>query len=483
MIGTSEIKRQIEDGLFDALSGVEGVVSVTLVGSFVDRDDLSAISDIDTIVICRAIEKSTFLACVEAVESLDGEGLGVPELRIRVNSTFGPLKFDVPGEIVIHLMVYDLQGHHDHVVNSPFTCYDWERSSVFRGKSLAEIHPVLGLQPRDFLEARRGLGDYLDDLDCGRISYRRYEFDAHEVREVKESQPLDSRHRGEFAYHIFRNLMANCCKLLNRENMLYRHAELVSLWRTCLPECARYIPVFEKIASVKRHHGHDFPADSLQTVRCFIKSYDKEFTQLWTRCPRILFVRHGSTALNDGSFLGTRRDPGLATGASIKPLSDAPAAVWSSPALRARETAMGLAPLREATMDQRLREIDYGDAEGLRPDDLAIEFPDIPDRWQRGEDPPFPNGENTADVSSRLNAYVTELIDTSRDSVESSGPILIVTHNVVLRCLLGETWQMPMKDWHTLRIPHNVPLEFLLAGNRLYPNLPRDLISDIIQGA
>ena len=73
----SEIKLNIRKDLFAKLGGIQGVVSVTLVGSFVDREDLAGISDIDTIVICKSLDKKLFDACLHAVESIDLKKCGL----------------------------------------------------------------------------------------------------------------------------------------------------------------------------------------------------------------------------------------------------------------------------------------------------------------------------------------------------------------------------------------------------------------------
>ena len=94
-----------------------------------------------------------------------------------INSSFGPIKFYKENTIVFHLMIYDLKSHIDHTIKSPFTCYDWERSKVYLGKSLRELSPVFNLQFRDFSEARRGVFEYLKDLSKNKISYREYSFE------------------------------------------------------------------------------------------------------------------------------------------------------------------------------------------------------------------------------------------------------------------------------------------------------------------
>ena len=61
-------------------------------------------------------------------------------------------------------MVYDRKGHIDHVIKSPFTVYDWERSNVYLNKKISEIYKVGSLQFDDFLSARRGLFNYANDI-------------------------------------------------------------------------------------------------------------------------------------------------------------------------------------------------------------------------------------------------------------------------------------------------------------------------------
>jgi len=133
----------------------------------------------------------------------------------------------------------------------------------------------------------------------------------------------------------------------------------------------------------------------------------------------------------------------------------------------------------EIVKDDRLLEFDYGKAEGLSYDQLVNQNPEISIGWQNGEDPKFPEGENTEDVYGRLKSF----LDSLAQSIENnqSGPICIVTHNGALRCLLGEAFGLNLNEWYKLVIPHGVPLEFLYWQNRFYPNIPRNLWSDILQ--
>ena len=57
-------------------------------------------------------------------------------------------------------MIYDLESHKKHVIESPFTCLDWNLYNSSYGPNLRDIFPVLNLQILDFKTARRNIDDY-----------------------------------------------------------------------------------------------------------------------------------------------------------------------------------------------------------------------------------------------------------------------------------------------------------------------------------
>ena len=71
-------------------------------------------------------------------------------------------------------MIYDIDGHKKHVLLSPFTCYDWERSSISLKQPLNKIFPVINLTIKDFDNSRRGIKNYINDLKNNRLSYSQY---------------------------------------------------------------------------------------------------------------------------------------------------------------------------------------------------------------------------------------------------------------------------------------------------------------------
>ena len=117
-------------------------------------------------------------------------------------------------------------------------------------------------------------------------------------------------------------------------------------------------------------------------------------------------------------------------------------AVYTSPRSRAREGATILAatvssPVLEVAED--LREMDFGDFEGLTYDEIAARKPDLYRLWM--ENPTevvFPNGESYPEMRKRvLRAF---------DAIErkhAGQTVAFVTHGGVNRILLANVLQMP----------------------------------------
>ena len=193
-------------------------LSASIVGSFSETFNLKTSGDIDVVVVCKKNSKNYFLNCVKKMRDLNKKFPSLIKKKIIVNTNFGPIKFDSINNIVIHLMIYDLKSHLNHTIESPFTCYDWERSNFFLGLSLKQISPVLKLQPRDFYTSRRGIDDYVKDILNNNISYRIYNFKSvNSPKLIKKYFKIDTLNSLEFIYHIIKFLIINLIKLeINR---------------------------------------------------------------------------------------------------------------------------------------------------------------------------------------------------------------------------------------------------------------------------
>jgi broad specificity phosphatase PhoE len=168
----------------------------------------------------------------------------------------------------------------------------------------------------------------------------------------------------------------------------------------------------------------------------------RSFRSLLTGPPltRVYLARHGRTAYNlEGRFQGQLPvpldDTGREQAAELAERAAAHgfSALWSSPLLRAHETAevvaarVGLAP-RE---DPRLMETDAGDWTDRSFADVQAEAPELFASFLAG-DPEFafPGGESFAQQEVRVGAAL--------DDVEKGElPALVVCHGMVIRAALS----------------------------------------------
>ena len=138
---------------------LEGCVSVSVVGSFAENKDISNIGDLDIVVISKTISEIFIKKCKSLIKKHKFQ----TKKKVKINNSFGPVKYN-NFFFTVHLMVYDIKGHIDHVIKSPFTCYDWERKNINLGKSLTKIYPVNKLQLIDFFNSRRAVNNHYKDI-------------------------------------------------------------------------------------------------------------------------------------------------------------------------------------------------------------------------------------------------------------------------------------------------------------------------------
>jgi alpha-ribazole phosphatase len=153
---------------------------------------------------------------------------------------------------------------------------------------------------------------------------------------------------------------------------------------------------------------------------------------------RLILVRHAEPAIElrgrcygtldvELSERGREQAAALAARLAAEPVD----AVVSSPRARALETAAALAP--EVDVDERLREIDFGDFEGRAYDEIERSEPELFRRWMvTPTTVRFPNGESYADLRSRAVPALEAVRNRHACAV-------VVTHGGVIRAGL-QAW-------------------------------------------
>lgn len=468
-------RKTLQNNILKALYAVEGVISVTLVGSFAEGSQKEGFSDIDTVVICRDLNETVFKKCLKACESL----VGILDRKLLINSTFGPLKFDTNDNIVIHLMVYDVLGHIQHVNRSPFTCYDWERSNKYIGKKLKDICAVGLLVLDDFKKSRRGVQEYETELNKDILSYREYTWHNLRPTEIVKHQPLDDRGKAEFVFHIVKNLIHNFYKLKSGKNNIPSRREVKEIIDRIIPNDPNFLIEFEKLKNLKKENELKISNAIKNWALLFISCFEQYVNTEEANAINVTFIRHAKTAKNDGQFLGIRNDPSiLEYDYKFDREFDI---IFTSPLKRAFETAQLLTDRQKIITNPFLLEIDYGDADGMKIDEFSNKYPDIIDAWSKNLDPAFPSGENYEGVLSRIDDFANMLLDYTKKDVEIK-KVAVITHNVLLRCLIGKMMKFPMHLWYLIEIPHCSQLHFQIWQGKLMPRIDRNYFINLHLG-
>ena len=155
---------------------------------------------------------------------------------------------------------------------------------------------------------------------------------------------------------------------------------------------------------------------------------------------RLWLVRHGETeGQSSHRYHGSNDVPlaelGRAQVRALAPLLAGlrPELIVHSPLARAAESALIIARAcgYDASLlraEPRLREISFGDCEGLSADEIAARFPAFWAQHQRGEADAFPGGERRAAFAARVAAAVRELADGGHGE-----DVLVVAHRGTVR--------------------------------------------------
>lgn len=177
----------------------------------------------------------------------------------------------------------------------------------------------------------------------------------------------------------------------------------------------------------------------------------------------IVFVRHGRTRINQegkyGGFLDTEiSEEGLA---EIKRIEEHLRniefdAVYASPLKRAVQSARILG--RDFTIDDRLREMNFGIFEGLSYKETVDRYPEESKCW--GQDYInycIPDGESMKQVYERTLDFINSLD-------KSMKRVLVVTHGGIIGCALSSIFN-GCGDFFKFRVVHGTATVMSVSEN------------------
>lgn len=177
---------------------------------------------------------------------------------------------------------------------------------------------------------------------------------------------------------------------------------------------------------------------------------------------RIHLVRHPRPAVDSGvcygqTDLGLAESP-VAAAARLRTVLPVDCRVISSPLQRCLQLAQALSAAAET--DVRLLEMNFGDWEGRRWDDIPRQ--DL-DAWAAA---PFdhapPGGESAMAMAARVIAFAADLAPAGQE-------LVLVGHQGPLRVLIAHWLELPRESW--LKLPLDFAagscVELSAQGNRL----------------
>lgn len=170
---------------------------------------------------------------------------------------------------------------------------------------------------------------------------------------------------------------------------------------------------------------------------------------------RLVLVRHGETVWHlENRYAGTtdvaltERGWGQARQLADWSRTAGLAAIWGSTLSRARLTASLCADASgiELQVDPRLRELDFGDAEGLTSAEMTEQFPEALDAFRA--DPVarhLPGGEHPAEAAERFIQCLHDIAEQQPD-----GRVLVVAHTTAIRLALCQILGTPLREYRRL---------------------------------
>ncbi len=453
---------KIGEILINELIKDKEVISATIVGSYSEKKNINQIGDIDIVVICKKLSKKIYLNLVKKIQKKKFQKNTI------INSSFGPVKMGSKTTLPIHLMIYDINSHKNHVINSPFTCYDWERSKMYKGIPLEKIYPVKSLQLNDFFESRRNSKEYLSDLKKNKISIRNYIFKGNKISLKKKYIKIDPRNRGEFVYHIINFLVINLFKFICKKNIKVSGFKFDNFFLKITNDDKKLLNNFKDIKKNKINKKLQYNLNTIKLAISFITKYSHYLQKIKNEYIELNFVRHARSTMNKNNlFIGSRSDPKIIT-IKNKNIDKLKYDYIITSNLKRSKMSAKFFRTKKTINTNLINEIDYGDVDGTTLKMVKKKYPYIIKSWKKGIDVRFPKGENTSDVKKRVQQFFQFL-----KKFKKKTNILIISHSFFLRVLIGLILKIDLKKVYKIKIDHLKIFQFLTKNNIFIPNFSR----------
>jgi broad specificity phosphatase PhoE len=176
--------------------------------------------------------------------------------------------------------------------------------------------------------------------------------------------------------------------------------------------------------------------------------------------PRITLICHATTrALRTATFGGddSLDDVGLTQARRLAGSLGAVSHCWTSPAARARETAAALG--LTASVDERLRECDFGRWTGLKFGQVLLREPRKLVKWMQDPATAPHGGESIPELLSRVAAWL-------RERGREPGHTVAVTHSSVVRAAIVHVIEAELRSFWRIDVTPLSGTELRTNGRR-----------------
>ncbi|MCF8606474.1 histidine phosphatase family protein [Gordonia sp. HY442] len=189
---------------------------------------------------------------------------------------------------------------------------------------------------------------------------------------------------------------------------------------------------------------------------------DSSVERLTPRVRRLILLRHGQTVYNATQRMQGQLDTDLSdlgveqaqiAGRAIATRS--PLVIVSSDLRRAHETAKAIGTVtgQDVTTDERLRETDLGDWQGMTHTEVDTASPGARRHWRDDATWSPPAGESRVDVGARMVPVVAKLVagldDWGRGD-DPDAPVVLVAHGGCIAALTARLLGLPVANWPIL---------------------------------
>ena len=195
---------------------------------------------------------------------------------------------------------------------------------------------------------------------------------------------------------------------------------------------------------------------------------------------KLLLTRHGQTDWNiAGRYQGQSDVPLNQTGQTqaaqiAKRLStETIHAIYTSDLSRAVNTAQAIADFHqlEIKKDTRLRELSFGDWEGMTYKEMSAHSPVLFSKWMTDSmNISTPNGETLAQLAARVKSAFDQIKDDHKDQT-----VLVVSHSGALQSLLAVTLGVDLNRYWQFRVSQASLSELIVQEDAVTLNLLNDV--------